>query len=100
MCCRAAFVKTINKKTIDKAEKKIVFPRMGPKFENFRSVYIAKRPNEVLNKGWVTVLGVICPFLYESFRLNRVNRKKICVIVGLLTSIFGFTLYASGALSI
>ncbi len=24
-------------------------------------------------QGWVTVLGVICPFLYTTFRLKRVN---------------------------
>ena len=24
-------------------------------------------------QGWVTVLGVICPFLYEIFRLKRVK---------------------------
>ena len=28
-------------------------------------------------QGWVTVLGVICPFLYKTFRLKRVNNEKI-----------------------
>ncbi len=38
-------------------------------------------PTQIMVKlqGCVTVLGVICPFLYETFRLKRVNSEKIWV---------------------
>ncbi len=31
-------------------------------------------------QGWVTELGVICPFLYTTFRLKRVNNEKILLL--------------------
>ena len=30
-------------------------------------------------QGWIKVLGVFCLFLYETFRLKRVNNENICV---------------------
>ncbi len=39
-------------------------------------------PAEFDNEGWVTLLGVICPFLRTTFRLKGVNQGKIKLLSG------------------
>ena len=38
----------------------------------------------LLLQGRVMVSGVICPFLYATFRVNRVNNEKIWLLMGSL----------------
>ncbi len=78
-------------KSCDTADRKLLVAAVIALFKTWELMHIQHYfsdrlkwtnsvPSSADTQGWVSVSGVICPFLYAAFRVKRVNNEKIWLL--------------------